>query len=139
MKIFFIISSCIFLFIAGVFIRHILYFDRVTRYNSIQKNIVYAPNKKDYVEVKRFYCSLFLKQCNQVRVYFSAGFLEINADERNIYCSGKSLSTQLDSLPKIIWKDNNQVDIYVQTRVQFGTQIIRSGSFNIITHYERQD
>lgn len=80
-------------------------------------------------------------------------FSLINKEQTDINWSGHPLTTRFDPLPRVVWRDNSNVDIYVKTRVRFGTMRrdsfvydidpkthkTISTPFNIIVHYDRED
>lgn len=125
---------------------------------------LYSPHKTAYIIMKSYLCGLLQNQYITIEVFNSNQYItsvdvnenrfsSMNIEQVDINWSGHPLTTRSNPLPKIEWKDDNNVDIYVKTKVKFGTQTINNTidsvdpktnltlqkPFNIIVHYERED
>lgn len=129
-----------------------------------KKKRIYSPNKMAYVEMKSSLCGLLQNQYIILKVSNASRAIRLDANENtfssmdidqlDIKWPGKPFTTRWHELPRIVWKDDYHVDIYVKTYVRFGsdeynymvdeendkkTKLIETKPFKIIVHYELQD
>lgn len=159
-----IIKFCFLAFIIGSIARCTNFVPLGNSCTSAKKQVIYSPNKMAYVVMEQSSCGLLQNQYITLEVHHDNTFMPIDVNEGSfssmdihrldIKWPSKPLTTRSHALPRIVWKDDYQVDIYVETYVRFGTDVyddtisvekdiksklIEKKPFKIIVHYELQD
>lgn len=152
----------LFLFVFFIFIFSLRINNKIALGNScftLKKEIIYSPDKEKWVEIQPYLCGLFQNKYITLRIYSKHAIFVTDINENkdgytyinsfDIDWPTRPWSTKFDKLPKVIWKNNQQVDIYVKTRVRFGIEKKHEDNknydkkngeppFNAFIHYQRQ-
>lgn len=92
---------------------------------ALNKQISFSPNKVVSIHMQSYICGFFQKKSVHMKVDFAENQFEWEISNNNVNWSGKSLFVWPYSLPKIIWKNNYEADLYVKDQIRYGSEIIK--------------